>query len=340
MSIVSYGYAAAAGGIGTIDTAQWAKLAGHLGVDYSVAPYGADAQVAPLQASVGAGDRTVVFGRGVAFGRGVMDVVDDAITVSLDAAAAGAPRWYVIGIRRDWEAVPTGGTDPTGASSLVVLGYSTISDETAAIAAVIAARYQLPGITKDEQPIAAALVVNGESAVQAIRDLRCWAGPGGLAARHTHALAYLGRVGARVSINGAEYRMDFNGSNPEWRSSTNAANVTLLGKGAPIVGGTTVPGSGVFIQAGTTVKTSDSNGLAAVDLPVAFPTALLAVVCWNGDANIDSQTGDQLAMSRWGAATLSRFTYAVEKTRYTMQAFQTVRVPNLQHRIDWIAIGY
>lgn len=340
MSIASYGYAAAAGGIGTIDTAQWAQIAAHLGADYSVTPYATDAPVAPLQASVGTGDRVVTIGRGIAIGRGIMDVVDAAVNVTLDAASPGAPRWYVIGVRRDWEAVPEGSALPTGASSIVALGYSTLSDEASAIAAVLAARNKAPGITKDDQPIAAALVVSGESSVQAIRDLRCWSGSGGMAARSTHVLNYLNRPGAHVRINGVSYHYDFNGSNVEWGSSLNSSMVTLLGKGAPIAGGTTVPASGVFVQAGTIVKTSDSNGLAQVTFPVAFPTALLTVVAWNGDADIDRQTGDQLAMSRWGAATLSSFTYAVEKTRFTMQNFQTVRVPNLQHRVDWLAIGY
>lgn len=340
MSITSYGYAAAAGGIGTIDTAQWAQIAAHLGSDYSVAPYAADTPVAPLQASVGVGDRTVVLGRGIAIGRGIMDVVDADESVSLDDAAPGAPRWYVIGMRRDWEAIPAGGSFPTGASSIAVLGYSTAADEATAIAAVLAARQQAPGITKDDQPLVAALVINGQSSVQALRDLRCWSGAGGVAARSTHVLGYLNRAGTHVRINGVSYFLDFNGSALEWRSSVNSNAVTLLGKGAQIAGGSSIPASGVFMQAGTIVKTSDSNGLAQVTFPVAFPTALLTVVCWNGDANIDSQTGDQLAMSRWGAATTSSFVYAVEKTRFTMQSFQTVRVPNLQHRIDWIAIGY
>lgn len=340
MSISSYGYAAAAGGIGTIDTAQWAQIAAHLGSDYSVAPYSTDSPVTPLQASVGSGDRVVSIARGIAIGRGIMDVVDAAVNVTLDAAAAGAPRWYVIGVRRDWEAVPPGGSLPTGASSIAVLGYSTLSDEASAITAVLNARQQAPGVTKDDQPIAAAYVVNGQTSVQAIRDLRCWAGSGGVAARSSHVLGYLNRAGSHVRINGVSYYYDFNGSALEWRSSVNANAITLLNKGTPISGGTTIPASGVFMQAGTVVKTSDSNGLAQVTFPTAFPTALLTVVCWNGDADIDTQVGDQLAMSRWGSASVASFTYAVERTRFTAQNVQTVRIPNRQHRIDWIAIGY
>ncbi len=180
--ITSVGYA------GTVDDAQWARWAPHLGVRLWVAGPG---DLAPSVTSASA--RQVQVAAGTAGGSGIMDVLDAAESVTLSPLASGS-RVDVVCLRRSW--TPTG--TPTGTTSVVVVSGTSLT-------AALAALRRSPGtIEGDDQPVAAFQVAasGGSASVSLLADLRLWGASGGLVARSTDALVVVDDPGTTVTVDG------------------------------------------------------------------------------------------------------------------------------------------
>jgi hypothetical protein len=320
MSFVSYGYAAPSGAVASINTQAWAQLARNLGVEYTV-----DSPTA-LAVTAATGDRTVAYAAGIAVGHGVMDVADTASNTHQLPAPSSGQRWYVVGLRRNW-------LSGTGATSFTNFGFSTLADEAAAIAAILAARQQAPGTGSDDQPLAAVLVAAGQTQPQAIRDLRVWHGAGGLVAKSTSVLGYLSRTGTVVHINGVRWTRDLSVAGaPILRSDINRQAVSLTHAIGSVSGGTAGDG-GYFIQAGSIVQNTNSSGVARVTFPTPFPNGLLTVILTNGDQAISRGLGEVLHLEVVTGATKNYFDYVAHRG-------DASRVGNQLHRCNFIAIGY
>lgn len=94
--------------------------------------------------------------------------------------------------------------------------------------------------------------------------------------------------------------------------------------GAAVVAGGIVP---FRLQIGTNANTSDVAGLTTILFPVAFPNALLVVLTTNADY---SSNGDVYFSTALYSPT--QFTYGTFRSGAV--------VAGIQHRINWIAIGW
>lgn len=239
----SWGYA------GTIDAAQWAKLAPYaLGMQYGVKGF------ADWRPTIGgAGDRAVTLAEGAGWGHGVMDVNDAPVTLNLPAVAADS-RWDLIVARRVW------GTKRT---TFERVAGSTVKQ--------IPTRLNTPG-TEDEQPIALARVAAGSATVAELIDLRCTPGDSGLGAYDKLALQYLTRPSTRVVVGNVEWRrvVDSMGL-PSWAAydiTPDTGWVEGIRNGGWVFGWCQFRriGSLVFyrINAGRTLGWSATNNLCAI----------------------------------------------------------------------------
>lgn len=197
MAITSVGYD------GAVTELAWAALAPMIGRDYAVGGSG-DFLVTAV---AGSGSREVSVAPGLACGRGVLDTSTTAVRVSLPAPPSGQTRYHTIVVHRDWQATGVGG----------VGGVSTIVAATqAATARTVAAGLDAsPGIA-DDQVLALAKVVSGQSVVAEVVDLRARAArdvivctsstrPGmlGLAAPQTGQVALEADTGRLIQWSGA-----------------------------------------------------------------------------------------------------------------------------------------
>ncbi|WP_190264885.1 hypothetical protein [Glutamicibacter nicotianae] len=177
MAIVSIGYD------GTVDETQWAQMVSKVGVS----EYGVD-RAGDFATSIIAGDRAVAVAPGTAWGMGVLDVSDSAVSVLLDSVTTGS-RWDLIVLRRDW-------TPPGGSTVIAVVKGSSAQQ-------IPSGRNMgTPGVL-DDQPLALVRVMAGSTAVQEIVDLRVWSRNGGmLFAKHDLVRSYTGAIGTEVNVDG------------------------------------------------------------------------------------------------------------------------------------------
>lgn len=186
MAITSKGYS------GSINYADWAVLASHMGAQYSA--------LGGLEASAGTGDRTVTISAGRAFGHGILDDIDEEATVGATAVASGS-RWDTIALRRNWA--------EGGATTLVLIPGTSSK-------AIALDREVDPGVL-DDQPLWLARFAAGQTAVQELIDVRCWHGDGGMVAKDLLVRDYLSRTGTRVWIKGITWVLGFNATGiPAW----------------------------------------------------------------------------------------------------------------------------
>lgn len=218
MAITSQGY----DGIDhEIDEVGWAGISGSFGSAYSVRGLdGAPDESAGRVTPVSAAERTVAVAPAVFFGHGVRDRSDSTVNIQLPFVAQGIVRWFLVAVRRDWQAnasVVTAVPDPQSTK--------TIPSQ----------RLTQPGV-QDDQPLALVQITGGQSIPTAIVDLRCWSGNGGLVAASTDALAYLDRLGSSVLVAGVRWdrAVDAQGS-PVWTRP--APSACGPGSGTPNVFG-------------------------------------------------------------------------------------------------------
>ncbi|HEY9310237.1 MAG TPA: hypothetical protein VIP82_20735 [Microbacterium sp.] len=186
MTITSVGYERA------INYAELGRMLAHAGAEYSV--FGQDA----FACGVGVGTREIIVQPGEAYGHGILDTSDAAVTLT-GATVATGNRWDLVALRRNWV---------TGDTSLVLIqGGATRALPT---------RETGPG-DQDDQPLFLARFAAGQAAVQDLVDVRCWAGSGGgLVARDLLVRDYLSRIGSRVRIQGVAWILAYDGASPAW----------------------------------------------------------------------------------------------------------------------------
>lgn len=193
-----------AGFKGTVDTAQWARMAS-MGVRFAVLSGGA------LKVTAGgSGDRAVTVAAGEAWGDGVLSTFNTGTNLNGTAVGSGT-RWDTLAVRRTWQPA----LSPTGLAELVIVTGSTSK-------AVSSGLTDDAGATTSDQPIALLRFQSGSAVVQEIVDLRVWSGMGGLVAANTDALGYLTEVGTGVDVAGVgRYVRQLDGSgNAVWSLST------------------------------------------------------------------------------------------------------------------------
>lgn len=167
-----------------------------------------------LKVSVTTGDRMLLVGAGEAWGHNITDRLGLSVSVQLDAVASGS-RWDMVVVRRD----ATAGTTievVKGTSSKIMPPLTTSS------------------ATHPDQPLALCRVMAGQTTVQEIVDLRCWAGNSGLVIADPLALTYLASAIGTTAIHGRDQWVRTIGqSGPEWIKG--ALKHQIFTRGATVV---------------------------------------------------------------------------------------------------------
>lgn len=142
-------------------------------------------------------DRGIRINAGTGCGDGIMDITAEYETMALPLVESGS-QWFLIARRRNW-AVPA----------------TTVPVAIAGTAAkTLPERSDTPGVESD-QPLALCRVQAGQTVVQEIIDLRCWAGNGGVVIADILARDYLARPGADVLLGSTTHRYTM-GANSSW----------------------------------------------------------------------------------------------------------------------------
>lgn len=244
MAITSAGY------VGTVDAAQWAKLAPSAGAaEYGVVGAG------DFKVTAGAGTGVLSVATGVGWGKGVIDTNDAAISLTATIPATGT-RWDTVVLNRKWLV--------SGSATTAKLLTGTATKQ-------IAPRLSNAGV-EDEQPIALVLWTAGQTSPTQIVDLRVWAGNGGVYASDSLVLGFLDRVGSAVTIQG-----------DRWQRTVDASGVVQWTKLGML--GRIPLGDGTFaiIQAGTTSASPDAAGNIGITYPVPFPSGVISMMVCSGD---------------------------------------------------------
>lgn len=140
-------------------------------------------------------DRTVRVATGYAWGKGVSGYNAASVDVQAGVIASGT-RWDTVVLRRN--------TADNTLTAMILAGTST--------QAISASREVNFSDDKDDQPLALIRLVAGQSNVQEVVDLRCWAANGGLYAVSTYALGYLTTPGTAVQIGKTLWRRETAGT--------------------------------------------------------------------------------------------------------------------------------
>lgn len=197
---VSYGYP---GSINAAALATWLPAAA--AARFSVV--GPDDWKVTVQGGL---DRGIRINAGTGCGDGIMDVTAEYETMSLPLVASGS-QWFMVVRRRNWA---------TPATTVPVFIAGTAEKK-------LPARSDTPGQESD-QPLALCRVQAGQTIVQEIIDLRCWAGNGGMVAADLLALDYLARPGADVLVGTTPWRY-VQGANSIWSWVDTSSSGTTTG---------------------------------------------------------------------------------------------------------------
>lgn len=182
MAITTQGYDGVAH---EIDEVGWAHISDSYGSAYSVAGLdGAPDENAGRVTTVSSADRTVAVAPLIAYGHGVRDRSDSTVNVQLPSVTAGLARWFLVAVRRDWQANTT---------TIAALPDAQTS-------AVIPPQRETTRGVKDDQPLALVQITGGQSIPTQVIDLRCWSGNGGVVAATVDALRYLSTLGSQVLV--------------------------------------------------------------------------------------------------------------------------------------------
>lgn len=213
--------------------------------------------------TLGGLDRGLRINAGTGCGDGIMDVTAEYETLSLPLVGSGS-QWFMVVRRRNW-------ATPATTALAVIPGTSEKK---------LPARSDAPGVESD-QPLALCRVQAGQTVVQEIIDLRCWAGNGGVVAADVLALDYLARPGADVLIGSTTWRYRI-GDNGAWGWTSNQAQTLspLQVPGYTVSGPITVTSEGdkkrvtANLEIKRTANTAASfGGPAFTDIGVVIPPA-------------------------------------------------------------------
>lgn len=273
----------------------------------------------------GVGDRGITVKKGTIIGDGIVDIFENDVNLNLASVASGSPdRWDMIVLRRTWNATP-------GASTSVYTIIQGGPNRT------LPARNNSKGVLAD-QPMALCRVRAGQTTVQEIVDLRCWAHNAGMSALDKLVMSYVDQLGSRIDFQGELWQLmpyqEGTVISSRWEQMSKLDHVQLGAIGS-VLDGTTPTDMPFSIQAGSTVTSSDGSGYARLNF--GFPNGLLTVLVFNGDgwAAPDTHYTGAGGGSRWGSqgtGTKATFVYAV----WGPNGLRT----DFLHRANYIAIGW
>jgi len=318
---------------GTVNSAQLANWMPNVAAaQYSVEGL-TDAQVV----TNAIGSRGVTVKKGTVIGDGIMDVFENDTNLNLGSVATGSPdRWDMVVLRRTWSAT-------VGASTSIYTVIPGGPNKT------LPARNNNKGVLSD-QPIALCRVKAGNSNVQEIVDLRCWASNGGVQAVSELVMSYLDGPGSDLLINGQTWArvVAANGTSVAWSRIAQQGSIDLFGVGNSFTGG--VNDSKAFlIQAGTWVATSDANGYSRLTFPKPFPNGCLFVAGFDGDdwtgggSLLIASAGRENVFGKSGIGGKSDWVYATKLQPAADDGVGSLRIARAGgkvHRLNWIAIGW
>jgi hypothetical protein len=320
---------------GEVTPAAWAQIIGHAsGGVFGVGTSGS-AAIGELKLTTNAvGDRGASLSAGTAYGHGCVGIWNGSNQFNFAAASGTSDRWDCVVVRRTWSNTP-------GAS------VTTLAVKTGTSSRALPALVMTPG-TQTEQPLWLVRVRGGQTSVQEIVDLRCFASNAGVQCFDVLSLNYLNWPGSRVEVSGEffEYKVNSTSTSVAWEKVGSSTRTPLWGVGNALAG---APGAESFflIQAGTTVQTSDNSGYSRITWPKPFPNGLLYVMGFNGD---DWSTGGSTFFASagiiWGAegfGTKTSWVYALLDQPASANGSGTLQLGrrgNRLHRINWFAIGF
>lgn len=269
---------------GSVTEQDWMHIAG-FGSQYGVL---GDTSLAVT--NVPTADRTVRVAptEEAVWGRGILDEFRTPTQRQLDACLNGT-RWDTVAVRRDRS---------TGESRLVVLAGNG-NEAIAPGRSTFGANSQV-----DHQPIALVRIkaqTGTQGVIDAIRDLRCWSGDGGLTAKSALVMGYLTRPGTRVRIGGFEWSYEHNKDGVLKWTRTGVGRLLDVHPGAFF----TLPVSGRY-GAGTQVWGNAVQNIASVDIPdpgVPYRISAVATGFWGSEIDgtrfdLDFMAGSSL-LSLW-----------------------------------------
>lgn len=236
---------------------------------------------------------------GRAHGHGVTDTAAVDQVVQCATIASGV-RWDLIVVRRNWQ------PELGGPSTLEVVQAGVEPQ-------IPAGRIVGPGI-EDDQPIFLVKWQGGVSAPVEFRDLRVWAGNGGLYAKHDLVRSYMNSVGTEININGTSWTLRLAANDdPEWSKGNRVVNASL---------------KDLHAVTGLTEVTTNVNGDASI--PV---TAFLSTVTNVHLTDATTSAGGAVLL-KWTAPTTGT-------TAITLRAFGTNGgpLPNYPLTISWTMFG-
>lgn len=321
---------------GEITPSAWAQIIGNASGGVFGVGAGTATGIGELKLSPNAvGDRGAILTAGLAYGHGCIGIWNTTNQFNFDAPAGTADRWDCIVIRRTWSSTP-------GAS------VTTLAVKTGTSTKALPALTMNPGV-ETEQPLWLVRVKGGQTAIQELVDLRCFAANGGVQAMDMLARDYLANPGSRVEINGTmyEYRANAGTTSVGWEVVSSTSTIPIFGPATALSGNAGAAGGQFLIQAGTTVQYTDASGYARITWPKPFPNGLLYVSGFNGDDRAIASGGFVIASSGQDGIFGSEAVGNKVSWVYVCHGYSNgnndgplIRKGNTLHRINWIAIGF
>jgi hypothetical protein len=315
---------------GEITPSAWATIIGNASGGVFGVGAGAYSGIGELKLSPNSvGDRGAILTPGLAYGHGCVGIWNTSNQFNFAAPSGTSDRWDCIVIRRTWSSTP-------GAS------VTTLAVKTGTSTKAIPALTMNPGV-QTEQPLWLVRLKGGQTSVQELVDLRCFAANGGVQAMDTLALGYLESPGSRVEVGGNMYEFRANAGTTAigWEVVSSIASIPIFGPGGALAGNAANAPFGQFlVQAGTVVQSTDGSGYARLTWPKPFPNGLLTVILTNGDSwstaavhlMVEGNSGF------WGSSGLGNKENVVYMARRWIGVNEMAK--NLQHRVNYIAIGF
>lgn len=319
MADTSYGYP------GSINAAALAKWIPNV----AAAQYSVDGP-GDCRVVIGTGDRVVQVKAGTIIGDGILDIFNSPTNLTLSAPSGTTTRWDMIVCRRTWSSTPGASTSVF----TVIQGSATKG---------LPSRNNNKGVQSD-QPIALCRVVGGQTAVQEIIDLRCFAHNGGVFALDELVMGYIDQPGTHLTVNDKSWirKVTTSGSSngTEWDEAPGSMSVSLYGRSSQQVGNPSAPGGSQFmIQTGLENVLIDANNFGRINWPKPFPNGLLTFIAMNADNTIFGDMTINQAGSQWGVSPGNK-SYAAFRIYGNGAGGRTRDFAGKTVKISYIAIGW
>jgi hypothetical protein len=275
---------------------------------------------------VGTGTRRTQVAAGIGSGKGIVDATDAAVILEHDEVSSGT-RYDLIVARRNWE---------TNETSFVVIKGSSLR--------TVPSRSIGTGVL-DDHPIALVRLVAGQTLVQEVIDLRVWIGSGGAVAKDELVTQFLTDPGTQVRIGGSLLQRVINPTNglDEWTRVALHSPINMYAVGGVLDGSFQSSAPPFYIQAGTSILTTDGAGFARINFPLPFPNVLVSILMTNGDDAAGQDLSFNVAGtgpgSNHGTGNRSSVVYRVWGPTNNAEWTKRWILPNFRHRVNWIAVG-